>query len=121
MSGVCPSVRVSVCLSGSHFFFVVSHSYVTKATHAFLGMLQLCSICYSFTFHVKQLYERKCYPVNGIIIIRKTITRYLHYSNGFIAGKNAHILNGINCIEFVLNTSVFVIMNIQLEVFQKFT
>ena len=49
------------------------------------------------------------------------IFKNLHYSNGFIAGKNAHILNGVNCIEFVLNTSVFVIMNIQSEVFQKFT
>ena len=38
------SVRscVCVCLSGSHTFLVVTHSYVSPATHAFLGMLPLC-------------------------------------------------------------------------------
>ena len=36
------SVRPSVCLSGSHTFLVVMHSYVSQATHAFLGMLPLC-------------------------------------------------------------------------------
>ena len=30
-----------VCLSGSHTFVVVTHSYVSQATHAFLGMLPL--------------------------------------------------------------------------------
>ena len=33
---------VSICLSGSHTFLVVTHSYVSQATHAFLGMLPLC-------------------------------------------------------------------------------
>ena len=33
--------RLSVCLSGSHTFLVVSHSYVSQATHAFLGKLPL--------------------------------------------------------------------------------
>ena len=37
---VCPSV----CLSGSNIFLVVMHSYVSQATHAFLGMLLLCFI-----------------------------------------------------------------------------
>ena len=32
----------SVCLSGSYAFLVVTHSYVSQATHAFLGMLPLC-------------------------------------------------------------------------------
>ena len=36
------SVCASVCLSGSHTFLVVSHSYVSQETHAFLGMLPLC-------------------------------------------------------------------------------
>ena len=36
------SVCVCVCLSGSHTFLVVMHSYVSQATHAFLGMLPLC-------------------------------------------------------------------------------
>ena len=33
----------SVCLSSSHTFWVVPHSYVSQAAHAFLGMLPLCS------------------------------------------------------------------------------
>ena len=36
------SIRMSVCLSDSHNFLVVMHSYVSQATHAFLGMLPLC-------------------------------------------------------------------------------
>ena len=35
--------RLSVRLSGSHTFLVVTHSYVSLVTHAFLGMLPLCS------------------------------------------------------------------------------
>ena len=40
------SVSLSDCLSGSHTFLVVTHSYVSQATHAFLaiGMLLLCFI-----------------------------------------------------------------------------
>ena len=44
-----PHIRISlcpasvVCLSGSHTFLVVRHSYVSQATHAFLRMLPLCS------------------------------------------------------------------------------
>ena len=41
-ASVCLSVRPSVCLSGSHSFLVVTHCYVSQATHAFLGMLPLC-------------------------------------------------------------------------------
>ena len=37
----CLSVRVSVCLSGSHTFLVVTNSYVLLATHALLRMLPL--------------------------------------------------------------------------------
>ena len=37
---VRPSVYVS-CLSGSHTFLVVTHSYISQATHAFHGMLPL--------------------------------------------------------------------------------
>ena len=35
---LCPCV----CLSGSHTFFVVTQSYISQATHSFLGMLSLC-------------------------------------------------------------------------------
>ena len=45
LASVCPSVRLCVSLSGSHAFLVVAHSYVSQATHAFLGMLPLC-FCY---------------------------------------------------------------------------
>ena len=34
-------------MSGSHTFLVVRHSYVSQATHAFIGMLPLC---YLWTF-----------------------------------------------------------------------
>ena len=38
---VHPSVCPSVCLSGSHTFLVVTHSYVLQVTHASLRMLPL--------------------------------------------------------------------------------
>ena len=40
------SVHLSVCLSGSHTFLVVTHSYVSQATHAFLGMLPLFQLIF---------------------------------------------------------------------------
>ena len=55
---VCPSV--CVCLSGSHTFLVVTHSYVSQVTHAFLGMLPLCFVViwvlllWHITFSLKQ-------------------------------------------------------------------
>ena len=42
LASVCPSVRLCVGLSGSHTFLVVTQSYVSQATRAFLGMLPLC-------------------------------------------------------------------------------
>ena len=39
---VCLSVHPSMCMSSSRTFLVVTHSYVSQATHAFLGMLPLC-------------------------------------------------------------------------------
>ena len=47
----CLCVCVYVCLSGSYTFFVVAHSCVSQATHAFLGMLPLC-FCLFFTIIV---------------------------------------------------------------------
>ena len=48
--------RLYVCLSGSHTFLVVMHSYVSQETHAFLGKLPLfsslfCNFTYLFTIH----------------------------------------------------------------------
>ena len=46
------SVRLfSVCLSGSHTFLVVTQSYVSQVTHAFLGMLpeECCHYVISFS------------------------------------------------------------------------
>ena len=45
----CPeSVCPCVCLSGSHTFLVVTHSYVSRAVHAFLGMLPLFLFVFRF-------------------------------------------------------------------------
>ena len=65
---VCPSVCVCVCLSGSNTFLVVTHSYVSQATHAFLGMLALCfhiaewimSCCGSVLVSVSPCISLKC-------------------------------------------------------------
>ena len=38
------SVCLCVCLSSSHTFLAVTQSYVSKVTHAFLGMLPLCLV-----------------------------------------------------------------------------
>ena len=52
------SVRVSVCLSAclsdSQTFFVVTHSYVSQATHTFRGMLPLCQYrcCLELYMHI---------------------------------------------------------------------
>ena len=40
---VCPYICLCIRLSGSHTFLVVTHSYVSLATRAFLGMLPLFS------------------------------------------------------------------------------
>ena len=42
LSGVC----LSDCLSGSQTFLLVTHSYVSKETHAFLGMLPLLFVLF---------------------------------------------------------------------------
>ena len=42
---------MSVRLCGSHTFLVVTHSYVSHVTHAFLGMLPLCFLfCFVYNF-----------------------------------------------------------------------
>ena len=51
------SVRLSVCLSGSHTFLVVTHIYVSQSTHALLGMLLLCFTIFfgGYTLHMLSL------------------------------------------------------------------
>ena len=44
-------------LSGSHTFLEVTYSYVSQATHAFLGMLPLCfKKCLEVTNYLVPLY-----------------------------------------------------------------
>ena len=49
---LCPA---SSCLSGSHAFLVVTHSFVSQATHASLGMLPLCFGLVTLTLKFGQL------------------------------------------------------------------
>ena len=59
-----------ICLSGSHSFLVVTHSYVSQATHAFLGMLPLFSslnVGRSYgPWHTKKALPHYSYTVAGI-------------------------------------------------------
>ena len=48
---VCPSVCVSVRYTCTHFLMAVTHSYVSQATHAFLGMLSLCLLISMIRLH----------------------------------------------------------------------
>ena len=54
------SVHLCVCLSGSHTFLVVMHSFVTHATHAFLGMLPQFLILY----HIMPSVAKWCIYLN---------------------------------------------------------
>ena len=58
----CLSVGLSVfvCLSGSHTFLVVTHRYVSQATHAFLGMLPFWYFI-NFRSTVKHLFFARPY------------------------------------------------------------
>ena len=51
------SIHVSVCLSSSLAFLIVTHSYVSQATHAFLRMLPLCSLLRSFLYSFAFVYK----------------------------------------------------------------
>ena len=51
------SVCACVCLSDSHTSLIVTHSYVSQATHAFLGMLPLC--CMKFDLFTLQVFMTK--------------------------------------------------------------
>ena len=64
------SVSLSVCLSGSHTFLVVMHSYVLQATYAFLGMLPLCSSSLSVVIFVLFIL---CHNCSSIMIDRHFI------------------------------------------------
>ena len=59
LCGVCLSVHVSVCLSGSHTFLVVTQSYVSQATHAFLEMLPICYFTLITVFMVCKIHDIK--------------------------------------------------------------
>ena len=52
MSGVYLSVCQCVCLSGSHTFLVVTHSYVLHVTHAISS-----ECCYYFVCYIRIMYS----------------------------------------------------------------
>ena len=59
LCGICLSVRS--CVSGSHTFLVVTHSYVLQVTHAFLGMLPLCFLyTWPNNLQYRILYQLSC-------------------------------------------------------------
>ena len=69
--GVCnitpASHCLSVSLSSSHTFLVVTHSYVSQATHAFLGLLPLC-FSYQLFWYIMWRYiqnKRRLIEMNG--------------------------------------------------------
>ena len=68
--GICLSVNPSVCLSvflySSHTFLVVMHSYVSQATHAFLGMLPL--FCRSYCCLFKITYQDFLVQLNKALL-----------------------------------------------------
>ena len=49
---LCLSHSPSVCLSGSHTFLVITLSYISQATHAFLGMLPFWLLIYLVSFTI---------------------------------------------------------------------
>ena len=57
------SVCACVCLSDSHTFLIVTHSYVSQATHAFLGMLPLC---FHLTFPGMQRHPVDSFTMNSL-------------------------------------------------------
>ena len=61
---VCPSV--CVCLTSSQTFLVVAHSYVSQATHAFLGMLP---VCYCLWVHIRWKYRRHLFLEGCLLVI----------------------------------------------------
>ena len=75
---VCPCV----CLSGSHTFLVVMHSYVSQAIHAFLGMLPLCLILYrcmfcdsiSWVLDIHELYITVDFKLTSTCVLIPSIT-----------------------------------------------
>ena len=51
---------VRPCLSRSRTFLVVKHSYVSQATHAFLGMLPLCCLFAGASISLNVFWLVKC-------------------------------------------------------------
>ena len=72
---LCPG---SVCLSDSQTFLVVTHSYVSQATHAFLGMLPLC---FCLHFEMKGLGSRVNLVKHEAFLKDLHATCVLSYSN----------------------------------------
>ena len=60
-------LSVCLCLSGSHTFLVVTHSYVSQATH---GMLPL--FLYVNMFDIEQKNKYLCFSVLNIFLVNST-------------------------------------------------
>ena len=69
-------VCVCVCLSSSRTFLVVTHSYVSQVTHAFLGMLPLCLYL--------QLMLRGIFPVSLFLVRRDESPENYCHSPGVV-------------------------------------
>ena len=102
MGSLCPaSVCPSVCLSGIHAFLVVTHSYVSKATHAFLGMLPLCL----YLIYVSNTTNRH---VRGILYLQLDICK-----NKTLANKRRFTVQCMSCHPYIAEKTLSVVLKPQ--------
>ena len=76
--------HLSVCLSGSHTFLVVTHSYVLQATHAFFGMLPLCLYSVLSKWHG----TIQCKENKFIIFEHLEKDNYTHFTRSIFPWRN---------------------------------
>ena len=102
--------RLSVRLSVSHTFLVVTHSYVSQATYAFFGMLPLCLKYfseYNAAFKVEISRKSKAFLR---VIERKTCKCEIFYKRWVLMFKSA-------CSEWLIgNTFTSYYLSVELEV-----
>ena len=90
---VCLSICLSVRLSSSHTFLEVMHSYVSPATHAFLGMLPLCLCCLLSIAAKRDHYVRRlsvcvCVRLSGshafLVVMHSYVSQVTHAFLGIL-------------------------------------